>query len=96
MPSLTKAALAFSDFSSADQKAIILPKLLCGDHIRLKQLLINFTKNGLRSCKNNGVVTIRAAYENENELLKVQVSDTGKGIKHLGKQTLLSSIGSDV
>lgn len=39
-----------------------LPKILHGDNIRLKQLLINFTKNATKFTL-NGVISIKAAYD---------------------------------
>ena len=41
---------------------VALPEFLVGDNIRLKQLLVNFTKNATKFTK-NGVISIKAAYD---------------------------------
>ena len=56
-----------------------LPLSFIGDNIRLKQILINLTKNALKFCS-YGKITIKAAYDISEEMLKVHVIDTGKGI----------------
>ena len=53
--------------------------LLKGDQIRLKQVLINLTKNALKFTV-NGVIKIVLAYDYAAEQLKVHVIDSGKGI----------------
>ena len=51
-----------------------LPKLVIGNQIRLKQIMINLTKNALKSIENaSGKVNIFAAYDSVNQLLKVHV-----------------------
>ena len=57
-----------------------LPEFLCGDVVRLKQILINLVKNALKFTI-KGTIRIIVAYDNSNEILKVHVVDTGKGIK---------------
>ena len=59
-----------------------LPDLLCGDAMRLKQILINFTGNAIKFSE-RGQITVRAhAVEEDNHsvLLRVEVSDQGIGI----------------
>ena len=53
--------------------------MLVGDQIRLKQVLINFTKNALKFTV-DGSIKIVAAYDYASMQLKVHVVDTGKGI----------------
>ena len=69
-----------------------LPELMEGDNIRLKQLLINFTKNATKFTQ-NGVISIKAAYDAQDRLLKVQISDTGKGINPADKHKLFQAFG---
>lgn len=57
-----------------------LPKMLIGDQIRLKQVLINLTKNALKFTS-LGEISIQAAFDPENEELRVAVHDTGRGIE---------------
>lgn len=57
-----------------------LPNDLIGDELRLKQILINLVKNAIKFTK-KGWIKIIATYDQEAELLKVHVSDNGKGIK---------------
>ena len=61
-------------------KSCELPKLLEGDQIRLKQVMINLVKNALKFTI-RGHIYILAAYDYENQMLKVHVVDTGKGIE---------------
>lgn len=57
-----------------------VPDRLYGDQIRLKQILINLVKNALKFTY-NGKISLRAGYDDENELLYVSVQDTGYGLK---------------
>jgi len=45
----------------------------------LKQILINLTANALKF-RSLGKIKITAAYDSECELLRVAVTDSGKGI----------------
>ena len=51
-----------------------MPDFLYGDQIRLKQVLINLTKNALKFTT-KGHIEIKAAYEASTEMLKVSVTD---------------------
>ena len=55
------------------------PDQLVGDQIRLKQVLINLTKNALKFTV-GGTIKIVAAYDYASEQLKVHIIDSGKGI----------------
>ena len=48
--------------------------------MRLKQILINLVKNSFKFTK-WGRIRVIASYDGVNEILKVHVVDTGKGIK---------------
>ena len=70
-----------------------LPKVLCGDSNRIRQILINIAGNAVKFT-NKGSVTIRAAFErtdDRNILLKLIVKDTGIGIKEEDKKKLFDS-----
>jgi signal transduction histidine kinase len=59
-----------------------LPDLLCGDAMRLKQILINFTGNAIKFSE-SGQIIIRAFALEENAidvLLRIEVTDQGIGI----------------
>ena len=63
-----------------------------GDHVRLKQILINLVKNALKFCK-QGSVRIYAAFDELTEMLQVHVVDTGRGIKAEDMAKLFSLFG---
>ncbi|MCX7146647.1 MAG: ATP-binding protein [Sulfuritalea sp.] len=59
-----------------------LPELLCGDALRVKQILINFTGNAIKFSE-HGTIVVRASVVEEESvsvLLKIEVSDQGIGI----------------
>ncbi len=59
-----------------------LPDVLCGDVLRLKQILINFIGNAIKFSE-RGQITVRAHAVEEDSLsllLRVEVSDQGIGI----------------
>ena len=59
-----------------------LPDVLCGDVLRLKQILINFIGNAIKFSK-QGQITVRAHAIEEDSLgllLRIEVSDQGIGI----------------
>ena len=69
-----------------------LPKYLYGDKLRLKQILINLVKNAFKFTK-QGLVSLVATYDEQVELLKVHVIDTGKGIAELDISKLFKMFG---
>ena len=73
-------------------KEALLPERIVGDHIRLKQILINLVKNALKFTK-KGNVKIVAAYDKNTEMLKVHIVDNGKGIKHGDTKKLFKMFG---
>ena len=59
-----------------------LPELLCGDAMRVKQILLNFTGNAIKFSE-RGAISVRASLAGEDShsvLLKLEVSDQGIGI----------------
>jgi len=59
-----------------------LPDLLCGDAMRLRQILLNFIGNAIKFSE-HGEVTLRADVAEEDSqslLLRIEVSDQGIGI----------------
>ena len=57
-----------------------LPKLTLGDHVRLKQVMINLIKNAFKFTS-RGHIQIIAAFDPIKQMLHVHVIDSGKGIK---------------
>ena len=64
---------------SSDKEHDPLPSFIIGDQIRLKQVLINLTKNAFKHTYNSKVI-IKAEYYLSSELLLVSVHDFGKGL----------------
>ena len=59
-----------------------LPEILCGDAMRVRQILLNFTGNAIKFSE-RGTITVRAsaiAEDSHSLLLKIEVSDQGIGI----------------
>jgi signal transduction histidine kinase len=59
-----------------------LPDLLCGDALRLKQILLNFVGNGLKF-SGRGRVSVRAFATDEDDhslTLRIEVTDEGIGL----------------
>ena len=69
-----------------------LPMKMFGDHVRLKQILINLVKNGLKFTQ-GGKVEILMAFDEAKELLKVHVKDTGCGIRAEDMDLLFKQFG---
>ena len=64
-----------------------MPERLLGDHIRLKQVLINLVKNSLKFTF-KGAIGIWASYDEQAELMRIQITDTGKGVTSSEKEQL--------
>ena len=60
--------------------------------MRLKQILINLVKNALKFTR-RGKIRMIAAYDQEAELLKVHIFDSGSGIKHEEISKLFTMFG---
>ena len=60
--------------------------------MRLKQILINLVKNALKFCR-RGLIHIIMAYDQAEQMLKVLVIDTGKGISAEDLDRLFKKFG---
>ncbi len=60
-----------------------IPRQLCGDPLRLSQILLNYIGNAIKFTKHGGIIIhTRMIEENENDvLLRFEVQDTGIGIE---------------
>ena len=58
----------------------------------MKQILINLVKNALKFTK-KGFVNIVAAYDTDDEMLKVHIVDNGKGILPEDMNKLFENFG---
>ena len=77
-PSAAEAGLVLSYLIEQD-----VPALVCGDPVRLRQILLNLTSNGVKFTE-RGHVTLQVAVElleTEQIVLRFTVADTGIGIK---------------
>lgn len=66
-----------------------LPSVLCGDDVRLKQILTNLLTNAVKYT-HEGTVTLEARYEGNGEI-SFSVRDTGIGIKEENLSTLFDA-----
>ena len=59
-----------------------LPNVLCGDDVRLRQILINLLTNAVKyTSKGTVTISVTGERDGENEIFHYEVSDTGCGIK---------------
>ena len=73
-----------------------MPEKLLGDQLRLKQVLVNLTKNALKFIHTSGkqaFIVLFASYDEENEMLRVCVSDNGKGIEESEQSQIFEKFG---
>ncbi|MCR4763540.1 MAG: response regulator [Lachnospiraceae bacterium] len=63
-----------------------IPSVLLGDEIRIRQVMLNLINNAIKYT-HEGSVSVEVIYENETQMLRIIVSDTGIGIREedLGK-----------
>ena len=67
---------------------------MVGDEIRLKQVLINLIKNAMKFTTHaNSQIVLFVAYDFPNEMLRVCVSDNGKGIKQSEQSQIFKKFG---
>ena len=85
----------FENFGSLRNQASagIIPEWLVGDERRFKQVLINLIKNALKFTP-KGSIEVKTSYHPlENQMLKVQVIDTGVGIAAEDMAALFTRFG---
>ncbi len=96
----TNSIIELSDFE-ARAKGIdlsvsfspLVPKLLKGDPLRLKQIITNLVNNAIKFTKKGSIKIKVETLESENKLIKLkfQVIDTGIGISEEGKMKLFKA-----
>lgn len=70
----------------------LLPKKLYGDEMRVRQIIINLLSNAVKYTKKGSVVLkVDGTWEGNEMLLKISVSDTGKGISIEDQKKLFHS-----
>ncbi|MCR4616566.1 MAG: response regulator, partial [Lachnospiraceae bacterium] len=70
-----------------------MPKMLCGDGVKVRQILINIVNNAIKFT-NEGSITVNACAQKTGEdsiLLKVAVKDTGVGIEEENLKSIFES-----
>ncbi|MBR1627851.1 MAG: response regulator, partial [Lachnospiraceae bacterium] len=70
-----------------------MPHVLYGDHVRIRQVILNLLTNAIKYTKEGGaVLSVNYEIKNENEIyLKVSVKDTGIGIREEDIKELFSA-----
>lgn len=76
---LKERALSEGKHLLYDEPEVVYPPVY-GDRNRLKQVFLNIIDNALKYTPQGGVVAIQVINENEPEIIKVIVTDTGCGI----------------
>ena len=75
-----------------DDELAPLPQQLIGDHLRLKQVLVNLIKNALKFSYGKPV-RIKSCFNGREKKLYVQVLDSGRGIKPEDMKKLFQVFG---
>jgi len=74
--------------TSVDER---LPDVLRGDSLKMAQIVINLIENALKYTPQQGKVSVELSVTGEsNELLKICVSDTGRGIPQSVKESVFN------
>jgi PAS domain S-box-containing protein len=79
---MQEAAALVKGLALSREISTTLPDLLCGDAMRLKQIMLNFTGNAIKFSK-HGQITVRASaveQDGQSLLLRIEVADQGIGI----------------
>jgi two-component system sensor histidine kinase/response regulator len=77
-----EAAARVKGLSLSSEVSTSLPDLLCGDAMRLRQILINYIGNAIKFSE-HGQITVRALLAEQDKfgvLLRIEVTDQGIGI----------------
>lgn len=67
-----------------------IPSVMFGDEIRVRQIMLNIINNAIKYTKEGGV-KIHVSFNREEDRLRIEVSDTGIGIKPEDMEKLYSS-----
>ena len=70
-----------------------MPEELIGDQLRLKQILINLTKNALKFTPRKGRITIYASFDEHDDFLQICISDNGRGIRQEEHEQIFHKFG---
>jgi signal transduction histidine kinase len=87
---MTKNKAAVKDLSYDLKVEPDIPSVLLGDEIRIRQIILNITNNAIKYTSKGGI-NIYFAYDHALKKLKIQVSDTGMGIRKEDLEKLFSS-----
>ena len=74
------------------QNTVPLPDKICGDSIRLKQVLVNLIKNALKFSFAKPILVL-AHYSYEKQILEVHIQDAGQGIHEKSRKRLFKLFG---
>lgn len=68
-----------------------IPHQLCGDEVRIRQILLNLINNAVKYTQ-KGTVTLKVDWERkQDKILKIAVTDTGIGIRKEDMENLFES-----
>jgi CheY-like chemotaxis protein len=104
IPLLENLYNSIENFSTlADSKNINLlsaidenvPECIMGDITRIKQVLFNLISNAIKFTNESGTITLKAYFEAENNLLHIEVLDTGIGISQHNLQKIFESFSQE-
>ena len=71
-----------------------LPETLSGDSLRLNQVMLNLIKNAMKFASNAaGLIVIYVAFDKEINLLRVCVSDNGRGVRPEQRASIFEKFG---
>ena len=81
-----------SNYEMHHLETTTMPETIFGDHMRLRQILVNLVKNASKFTR-RGKVRIFVAFDPQSHFLNVHVVDTGKGIKQTEMDHLFNMFG---
>jgi signal transduction histidine kinase/DNA-binding NarL/FixJ family response regulator len=67
-----------------------IPSLLCGDEIRVRQVMLNLIGNAIKYTQ-KGSVTVDVSFESGSSMLQIIVADTGIGIREEDRAKLFGA-----